>query len=113
MQQKNTYELHTIPLLAWIRSLSTVDKDFASKEKYRQTMMLTVTMTSTIERLACTHLRCCSAYFYVRSIEDSTVFYKLEEVILELPVSQCLSELLNHPNAQHKLNLIFHYLFFH
>ncbi|CAF2470293.1 unnamed protein product [Rotaria sp. Silwood2] len=56
------------PLLAWIRSLSTVDRDFASKDKYHQTVMLTVTMTPVIERLARTYVCRCSASVYVRSI---------------------------------------------
>ncbi|CAF4192807.1 unnamed protein product, partial [Rotaria sordida] len=40
----------------------------ASKDIYHQAVMFTVTMTSAIERLAHTYIRCCSASVYVGSI---------------------------------------------
>ncbi|CAF4746074.1 unnamed protein product, partial [Rotaria sp. Silwood2] len=39
--------------------------------------------------------------------EDSAIFYELKQVILESRVSQCLPELLNHPDIQHELGSIF------
>lgn len=44
--------------------------------------------------------------------EDSAVFYDLKETISSSPVSQCPSELLNHPDAQHKPGTCFFFLKF-
>ena len=34
--------------------------------------------------------------------EDSAVFYDLKQLLVSSPISQCPSELANHPEAQHK-----------
>ena len=52
--------------------LSFILRDFASKDKYRQTVMFTATMTPVIERLAHTYLRHHPASVCVGSIDNLT-----------------------------------------
>ncbi|ELK36015.1 Putative ATP-dependent RNA helicase DDX23 [Myotis davidii] len=95
----------------------------SGKHKYRQTVMFTATMPPAVERLARSYLRRPAGKpqeDYIHRIgrtgragksgvaitfltkEISAVFYELKQAILGSPVSSCLPELANHPDAQHK-----------